>query len=403
MNISYFRYIIFFSSIIITYPFVFDFILGFNGKVFSGILAIIMLLDIIANNKKIKIKSFYFNIYVLLNIFFSFMLIYHKDLEFIIQILQFNLISIIIIYLNLFLDKKQIIKILVKFMTLISKMGILLFFLLTFGIINNPLSKHVQIESIGRVLENYILNFTNYSISLGNIKFIRLGGYFEEPGLFALLIIFTIILNNLYEVNKNADKWLNIAGFLTFSLAYFITIPLYYLISIKKLNFKKTIITLSIVLIIVLMLFNLDTNLTNYIYQRSIQRIENFLIKGISATNRSSSINKGISLIKENPLFGLGISKVNNLNYDRSSIIGLITQFGLLGILIYYLHHILILKYIIYKKDEKLLLNTYFLLINFIIIINYFHRPVYLSVLQTLFLYFIYEKMIITKLKIKKT
>ena len=59
-------------------------------------------------------------------------------------------------------------------------------------------------------------------VHFGDIYFIRIAGFCDEPGQLALIITYLLVLNE-FTYKKNANRiFLSVAAFFTFSAAFFI-------------------------------------------------------------------------------------------------------------------------------------------------------------------------------------
>jgi hypothetical protein len=102
-------------------------------------------------------------------------------------------------------------------------LSVLLFFMLVTGLFSfSP----EAIEFENRTNWNFFLGNTNVWWRLGGTQVIRIAGWMEEPGALALLITYLLLINELTFHSKWQRIFLHFAGFLTFSLAFYISVIL---------------------------------------------------------------------------------------------------------------------------------------------------------------------------------
>ena len=178
---------------------------------------------------------------------------------------------------------------------------------------------------------------TNVIYKFQGVMFTRVCGPFQEPGHFAVILSFVILIEKiLYKKIKNI---LIITGILTFSPVFIITlfiIELYNIFIIKKINIK---IYTSILIILISGFFLIGEQNRDHIWYLTIGR--NFEKKHVSPKSNNSLLNQRLleSTIIEYDKFissseiitGKGARYLKNIGV-MSDFRGLIFKFGLIGL-----------------------------------------------------------------------
>ncbi|WP_330543979.1 hypothetical protein V0242_07825 [Aeromonas hydrophila] len=148
----------------------------------------------------------------------------------------------------------------------------------------------------------YLTTMTNYKV--GNL--IRPAGFFDEPGALSFFICVTAYLRDVLSKNQKITYILLFLGTVTFSLAHFIFIFLFFLFSKRMLLKNKLYVLFTAILIVFFAL--------PYLYKTEafdtfvISRIEVNQDGSISGDNRSERVTNALNLIDTYPrtvLFGL--------------------------------------------------------------------------------------------------
>jgi hypothetical protein len=183
------------------------------------------------------------------------------------------------------------------------------------------------------------LTLTSTLIDLGNGYLMRPSGPFDEPGRFAMVLIFSAIfaLGDFKNIRWFFASILCIV--VTTSLAGIIAaffLLMHYFFSKREQN--RYFIALVFFIIIAATLVA-ATNLVGayeFIQAKVIGRLEYDPEIGFVGNNRYSSMIGGLNMLLQKPLFGFGSTYVEGLvGYDRSSIFGLLAQYGIVGTALY--------------------------------------------------------------------
>lgn len=251
--------------------------------------------------------------------------------------------------------------------------AILLFFLFLFGI-ELP---YIEFSPDGRPHYFFYIGATNVILSFGNYIIIRTAGYCDEPGQLALVLTYLIILNE-FTFKKNLNRiFLVIAGFFTFSFAFFITLVpiIIYWIKIGLLRVKN-LVKLSIFFIIIIEGINLflisrdmkediDVAIETLIFNR-FEIGEDGKMKG---DNRSVEFSNHLEALKKYPILGAigkGQDECEKYRLSSPTFIGAMAYNGIIFSMLYYLPYFFL--FYKYKSDYK-----YWLFIC--IGLNFLQRP----------------------------
>ncbi|MDB0862769.1 hypothetical protein [Phocaeicola vulgatus] len=267
---------------------------------------------------------------------------------------------------------------------LIICLSILLFGLFLAGI-HLP---SIEFSPDGRPHYFFYIGATNMFVHFGDIYFIRIAGFCDEPGQLALIITYLLVLNE-FTYKKNANRiFLSVAAFFTFSAAFFITYPiivLYWLrIGVLKIG-KKIIYGICLLYFLSFVYTKVDVDFQNKVEEAIeiliFNRFEKERDGKFHGDNRSKSIPFQIKAFISSPL--IGIYGKDNKVVDKigdPTIFAQLAYYGLCGVLFYAPFVYLFVKYA--RRGESLL----FVAIG----LNFLQRPsldymFYLVVLTLIF------------------
>ena len=225
----------------------------------------------------------------------------------------------------------------------------------------------------------YIYYYFSVLVECGDL--VRLCGLFNEPGYFGTILALVLCINN-DNGNVKVDRYsilFFIAGVLTFSMAFFVTIGIYYLL--QKTNKPSSwIIIIFFVAFFLFVLPNIHTGSDNL--DMFIQRFS-FGEEGFAGDNRSNlSLDLILldTLLNGHALFGQGMGYTGSLELNVSSYKCVIIDLGLVGfILLYVLFFMTML--IRYRKIS----NTYPFIIVFFL--NVYQRPYIYTIIYFIVLF----------------
>ena len=310
---------------------------------------------------------------------------------------EFNFNEDCIIYINLFIQLLAVLivylyvvsqglmrKLAISFICIMAIMSILGAIVFSLGLFANLKPFSSTLIPDHREILNYIFSFapSEAVANFGSGSFIRVSGYFDEPGSFAFYLIFALLVNKLYDYSKNIERVIVVGGIFTLSLAFYISIFLYYLyFSIIEKKFHVMagcVAVLSIVIISVTALKD-DSDLGASLYELTVYRIqptERVDSKLIAGDNRSENLVYAWSAFTKAPFFGHGKNAHSSPNGEFfgklccNPMHPFATE-GIIGTLIYFL----IFIYIIFSIFTKRPFDLVSLGIFIILIANMLQRP----------------------------
>lgn len=194
-----------------------------------------------------------------------------------------------------------------------------------FGMLNLLLGVLVNIQPISftaisdhRDISNYLLTFSSSVSDLGFASIIRSSGYFDEPGTFAFYITVTLLINKMYGGSKLSERLLVGFGLCTMSLAFFISVILYYIIYGILEGHIKVIIWLSVIvfsLFVAIVEYRDKSDITRVVYELTVYRVmtdditDDRLFHG---DNRSDNLTHAKQAFLQAPFFGHGMTAHTN-------------------------------------------------------------------------------------------
>lgn len=191
--------------------------------------------------------------------------------------------------------------------------------------------KVVNYYNNNATVENYIdYKFIFLYRASSSISLVRLCGICNEPGYFGTICALILCASSL-NLKKKSNIIILIAGFLTFSLAFIITLVIYLLLKYLK-DFRTVILTVLLTCFYLFLLPNIYTG--NHTIDRFIQRMT-ITDEGLAGDNRTTDELEYVfdDVVKNKPLFGYGEGylKTQNLKGGVSSYKTYIIQYGFVG------------------------------------------------------------------------
>jgi len=260
----------------------------------------------------------------------------------------------------------------------IGVLGVTAFFLGLAGILK-PIG---MFPSDNPYYTNFFLTFSNAYYAFGNSTIIRIAGFFDEPGAFAYYITMTLLLNKIYNYSKKIEILLVFVGVFTFSLAFFVSLSLYFLFfyfSVRNIGslFLVAALVLSAIGFVVHM--KDDNEYAGIIYELTVRRLhiaQGDDVKIVRGDNRSQKFIWSKEAFLQSPLIGHGMSAYSNPNsefYGKlcCNILHPLATDGLIGTFIFYLLFIYWILYIVSRRNIDIVSLGAFM----IVFANFFQRP----------------------------
>ena len=337
---------------------------------------------------KIKLGNKIIYIVIFLQLFFTIISYYYFNYWsiYINLSIHFILVGLAYVALQNIFDKYKVIKSYIIILAFMGVLGSIAFMLGITGFLK-PYSTHQNIDT--RTAYNFILTFSNSVLFVGDKYIIRFAGFFDEPGTFAFYTTMALMLNKLTFNNKKWELVLVITGLFTVSMAYYITLILYYLLFYLK-NKKGIIIPVVRNVFIILLIVSSITAI-NFLSNESpvfsqIKRItiDRFRIaednpdRILRGDNRSKLAKLALEAFYDAPFMGHGINYENNPDssyYRRwfgANIFMPLGSFGIIGVAFLYLHVFYLLYVMVFKAGRY---NSDYTKVFIIIFLNYLQRP----------------------------
>jgi len=334
--------IILWIFIMSTSPFIFSNLGLYPDKILFGMLLAIMIISLIAD-KNIEISDIYLLIVIYLQALYFFILfiIWDQELSYLQTSIQFITCAILYLFITKYIGFEKTIKSFLLLITAMSVLAVIAFFLALLGWLQPTF---LYDRNADEKIYSYILTFTNVVYFFNGFEFIRPSGFFTEGGELAFFITHAFLINKISINNKWVEILLIVSGIFTLSLAFYLSMALYYLFFfLNKKNLYKVIIIVSII-IIVFWALSILKNYSSPVKTFYYLTIDRFSISGnsgqlIKGNNRTSIISQGIEYFYINPIFGSGFSYTwNNFPLAIASIMGPLISFGIVGTFFLFLH-----------------------------------------------------------------
>ena len=254
-------------------------------------------------------------------------------------------------------------------------LGVIAFLLLFEGLIS-PIAEYYFNDT--RYEFCYLLTCSNTVI--GN--FMRVGGYFDEPGALAFWGVFALVINKITYNNKFVEFSLLFALLFTFSAAYFIILPIYVI-----LFYYKNIKMFFLVLLIAIPILYATWNLFSSSYDVALYTTERFQGGTIQSTRfQQQEIAK--HLFFQSPIIGNGAREIVDNHRDaEENPFEILAKDGIIGFFFTYIPIIFI--FFRYRHDKHSLFGA--LLLS----IDYLQRPFHVNQMQYFMLYFFFTLVIL--------
>lgn len=366
------------TNVILAVPYIFWYLFGSLYIVVNIILVLVLFVSTgyyfikkgLLLDRNDKLWLFVWSVYICTFAFYAFlMLILRNDLyEFRKWLgLSFKflfLLSLVAILKEYF---SQYLKRVFQVNVVIIVLSIILFFLLAFGT-DLPMLTFTKIDTRPHFV--FWIGATNIIFDFGGFYLIRIAGFADEPGWFALIITYLIVINEMTYGSSKLRLILLFGGLLTFSLAFYLTIPIFGIFWITKriLNIRIVPIIGSIIVVFIALgqikefkpIFKMFT-----VFAERFEKGDGGKYKG---DNRSQSFPVQINAFLSHPVFGVGTdpAELKKIRSGDPSFFSYLAMHGIWGMVFLYLPVYLLIALNLKKKELILLIAIF---------INYFQRP----------------------------
>ncbi len=229
-----------------------------------------------------------------------------------------------------------------------------------------------------------------FGISFSNALFgnvVRPAGVFDEPGALACWAVYSLMINYCFIKDKIIERFLPIFTFCTISMAYIIQIAVY--AGLKSLTNIWKIGLMALVVAIGISLLEQTEGSDLDLYYYTLRRFEKSDDKGLDGNNRQEQTENALKVWKENPVFGIGGKKNDELRNSASFFIisdnpyEVLAKDGIIGFIVTYLPFFLI----VFSKKAK---TKDILLAMLVLSIGYLQRPFHINFVHFLYLWGFY-------------
>lgn len=332
-------------------------------------------------------KIFDFRIFSVITLqisYYVFASFYHNDFSNLNLCIQLISLFVIVTYINGFIGFRKFVKSYIDIMLVMAIGGTLIFFIhLLIGV--KPLFI-VQYSASGK---SYFLWLTTANIFLDdfNIRILRYSGFFDEPGTFALFSFFAIILNKIYFQNKRIELWLIILTVFTLSIAFYVSMIVYFVFFyLTRSNLRNIVIIITVLSVASFYIIkNKEDSAIGKLYEFTFKRFE-VNDSGLTGDNRVELSKHDKTVFYEYPVLGAGSTK---MEIYGSNFFAVFAQYGIIGSLFYYAFLVyFVLQIIMMNRKDRF----FYFRILILLLINFYSRPELSSVFTLLiFISIIYQ------------
>jgi len=318
----------------------------------------------------------------------------HQDFSYFKTVFSSHVYLLLVyIFIKTFLNSEKVIRLFLILVVIMSMLSFFTFLLIFFGV-HLPFTE--DIANDGRVLYNFYTTFT--VAYYPNVNIMRPGGYFDEPGMMAFILVLALILNDLTIQNKLFKVIFIITGLSTLSIAFMIIVTIYLIISSSFFS-KIKYLFLFFFIIVVMNIFFHNTYMFKVLTHYTIDRIltpSNGA--GLSeGDNRTPELLKSLSILENNPnklLFGLGYTNVKDKykNTLSSNPMAPILTNGLFG-LVLFLHFFVIIIFPIKGAMINYKINKEHVAISIALLLLLLQRPSPFGIFTMLLSLFVVENL----------
>lgn len=369
ITVLFFCYGLLFSA----YPYAFCQFLPIPNFQFLYLAAILLLLIYFVFKKNVTYFPKFFWIICFVQFYFwLFLCFYHQDTSYFTRIV-FSILSVLILqFVAIQIGLIDFIKFNNKWLAIMSVGGAVTFFLvMLLGL--TPLFTYVNQD--GR--DAYCFGLTCTNVYWGNV--IRYSGFFDEPGAIANWGMFALLYNKIFINNRWVERALLICLPFTLSMAFFIQVIFYFLFFYGR-DIKKLFLILFILISTGTIVLPLIETTNKDLYKLTLARFEYDESGGIKGNSRADLTEKAKAQFLRKPILGVGVKKLESIDYMSDNPYEVLAKDGILGMLIMYLP-ILIIAY--NKRKDKNILS-----VLIILSMGYLQRPYHIDLLHPTMLYF---------------
>ena len=356
------------------YPYVFYILFNLPGEnimgvVFFGIIALYLIFSN-RNTGSVRVPRQIITIMVMQALTWLFYSLLYYDTSYLTRIF---FIALTLLGLSMLCKKASVMhfaKVYNIVITVQAVLGVIAFFLVFVNLLKPVFSYSYENSLNFRYLNCYILTCSN--AVTGN--FIRIGGFFDEPGAFAFWGMFALLSNKLLFDNRRIEILLIISLFFTFSAAYFILLPIY-IVCFYSSRIKSIIAVLLVAIPLLLVIYNTFSNNESFL-SYTTERFEGGQIK----SQRYELAEHTKKIFYRSPIFGVGAKNLYNDFHSTDNQYEILAKDGIVGFIVTYLPLFFIaLKY---RKRKEVLFSS------IILFLDYMQRPFHINEMHFFMIFF---------------
>lgn len=361
-------------TLFVTYPYVFSRFFSLPDLTIFVVLEVFVLAMVCFTIKKTKSLPKPFQTICLIQVaVFLLLFLYHYDFFYLSRFALFVIIayfSLYAIYNTLGLNK--FVSINNAWLAIQAVLGVIGFFLIMGNLIQPLLV--VDFSEYGH---DYFYGITTTNSFAGVIP--RIAGFFDEPGALAQWGVYALVLNKISPFYNKKTEWILIIGLIvTFSMAYYIQLTIYFVLF--NYNRFRKIVPIVIGLIVLLVIAQRYISSDSDLYYLTLRRFET--TGGQLETNRDMSSEVAKKYFKEDPLMGQGYTElVEKGTYFFDNPYETLATSGIIGTIALYLPLLVILfKYRKHGAWQAVL----------VLAVGYLQRPFHIQYIHYLMMYLLF-------------
>ena len=210
---------------------------------------------------------------------------------------------------------------------------------------------------------------------IGNL--IRPSGFLDEPGALAAWAIYSLMFNYAFIKNKLIEKCLTYFTAVTLSVAFFIQILIFVVLS----NFKKLYKLAFVAVIVLAGIFLISlTKGTNFdVYEKTIARFERSNETIIEGNNRQKNMDNAKKMFKRSPYIGIGGRAMGKLEDSvADNPYEILAKDGIIGFIVSYIPLIIIL---FCNRRKEVVISV------IVIAVGYLQRPLHINFMHNMYIW----------------
>ena len=346
----------------VMWPSVFSFIGWFPAfKTGSFILAVICVLYLLTKGKG-QLPGMVGNIIIVQMITFLLYFLIHSDSSYLTRCF-YLVITAMLLMVQTKRRKMEFVDTYLGWLTVQAVLGAIGFVLVYVGILH--------VLSVFREFDGHMGQFYGLfttTVDSASTGYLRVAGFFDEPGAFANWGVMALLFNKLFIDNKKIEKLLIVGLISTLSMAYFIQMAMYVYFFYRK-SMSKTITYVMTFLIILLIIASISPELNDAIFGRFQMNEETETLQGDNRTEHGIVC---LGIWETSPIIGVGGNNLIAIGQQMGEFVGanpyvFLASDGIVGQIVLWLP--IFCLFMLRKQDNK------FMYAVIIIFVGFLQRP----------------------------